>query len=351
MKKNTVFIPLCLVFLFGTILSACRIPGMPNSDVNRNGEPVVFEADPDHPLPCGAFESMRLLQPPDSTTSFLPKAPPTPVANPTPATALPAPTEDRVGFPRNFATDFKLLFVFDRPDRQLARAICGNDIAAQHKKGEPFAYGSVLFMISYSAKLDDNGQPLLDKNGHYIRENFVAYHVMRKEKGFGEAYGENRAGEWEFVAYKADGKSYDTRPENSNFCAACHKSDGGDSVDYVMRMNLVDGAEADLVPPPVGKSAISIYLYGFHEPELTVKAGTTVTWINNDQAQHVIKAARQDNDGKLIPDPNGLFASDILPSVNIRPGASFSFTFEKPGEYYYLCINHAHMTGKIIVTK
>jgi plastocyanin len=348
MKKNTVRMLIGLIFLFGTILSACKISGTSNSNVNVE-EPVVFEGDPDHLLPCGAFERMRLLQPPDSTTSFLPNA--TPVANTAVATPLPAPMEDRVGFPKNFATDFKLLFVFDRPDRQLVRAICGNDIVAKHKEGEPFAYGSILFMISYSAKLNANGQPLLDENGHYIRENFVAYHVMRKEKGFGEAYGDDRAGEWEFVAYKADGKSYDTRPENSNFCAACHNSDGGESVDSVMRMNLVNGAEADVAPPPVNENEISIYLYGFHEPELEVKAGTTVTWINNDQAQHLIKAAVVDSQGKVIPAPNGLFDSGILPSVNIKPGASFSFTFDKPGEYYFLCINHAHMTGKIIVTK
>src|SRR5262249_35609317 len=144
------------------------------------------------------------------------------------------------------------------------------------------------------------GQPVLDKNGHYIRENFVAYHVMRKEKGFGRAYGDDRAGEWEFVGYKADGSSYETQPENSNFCAACPSKDAGRSVDYVFRMNLVTGGEARVVPPPVNQNEISIYLYGFHEPELKVKAGTTVTWINNDQAQHVIKAAVLNSQGKVI---------------------------------------------------
>src|SRR5215510_2331534 len=135
MKKTTVFRWIGFILLIGLLLSACQMPGRESSSVNTNEDIDILQADPNHLVPCGEFEKLRLLQPPDSTTSFLPNA--TPAAIPTLATPLPAPMEDRIGFPENFATDFKLLFVFDRPDRRLARAVCGNDIAAQHKEGEP----------------------------------------------------------------------------------------------------------------------------------------------------------------------------------------------------------------------
>jgi plastocyanin len=34
----------------------------------------------------------------------------------------------------------------------------------------------------------------------------------------------------------------------------------------------------------------------------------------------------------------------------LAPGATFSFTFTKPGTYTYHCAIHAFMTGTIIVT-
>ena len=307
-------------------------------------ETVVFTADPDNLPRCGAFETMRLIQTPVPVTVT---AVPAPTNTPD---VRPAPTEDRVGMPENYATDFKLLFVMDRPDRKLARAICGNDIAAQRKEGEPFAYGSVLLMISYATKLDDNAQPVLDESGHYIRSKLVTYHVMRKEKGFGEAYGEHRSGEWEYAAYKADG-SYENRPENTNFCAACHSGQGGEAIDYAMRMNMLYDPDTALTGPAVGENEISIYLYNFQEPQLEIRAGTTVTWINNDQAEHQIVAAVKDDQGHPIADPDKLFGSEVLPSITIQPGSTFSFTFDQPGEYLYICTIHKNMLGKIIVTE
>jgi plastocyanin len=116
-------------------------------------------------------------------------------------------------------------------------------------------------------------------------------------------------------------------------------------------MDLFHGDETAWSGPAVGENEISIHLYSFHMSPLEIKAGTTVTWINNDQADHTIVAAVKDDQGKFIPDPNKLFASDTLKSVTIASGASFSFTFDKPGEYYYLCTLHKNMVGKIIVTE
>lgn len=323
------------------------------NDPITSGDTLTFQADPADLQPCGAFETMRQIQPPAPVTPAPTNTPdpnaPTPTMIPPTSTPRPAPSVDRVGFPENYATDFKLLFVFDRPDRRLVRAICGNDIAAQHQPGEPFAYGSVLLMISYSAKIGADGQPVLDENGHFIGEKLIALHVQRKEVGFGEAYGDDQAGEWEYVAFNEDG-SYQNAPETTNFCAVCHKNDGGESVDYVFRMDLFHEGDAALTSPTVGENEVSIFLYGFHEPVLEVKAGTTVTWINNDQAAHTVVAGEMNDQNKVVAAAEPLFNSGSLVSTNIEPGASFSFTFEEPGEYLYLCSAHANEFGRIIVT-
>lgn len=312
------------------------------------------QVDPDTLPPCGAYEELRALQTPMPVTPAATNTPdaaaPTPTTPPPTATPRPAPTEDRVGFPENYATEFKLLLIYDRPDNRWVRIICGNEIAAAHQPGEPYAYGSVLLMITYAARIGEDRQPVLDENGHYIRERLVAMHVQRKEEGFGEAYGEDRAGEWEFVAYNGDG-SYLARPETTNNCAACHLRQAGESVDFVFRTTLFAQDESVLVSPPVGENEVSIFLFDFHEPVLEISAGTTVTWINNDEATHQITAADVNAEGRTVPAEDPLFASDVLASVSIAPGSSFSHTFTEPGEYLYMCSIHPGMTARIIVTE
>jgi plastocyanin len=64
----------------------------------------------------------------------------------------------------------------------------------------------------------------------------------------------------------------------------------------------------------------------------TVKAGTTVTWINEDDAPHTVASS------------NKLFKSKALDT-----GDKFSFTFTTPGTYAYFCSVHPHMTGTVVV--
>ena len=65
------------------------------------------------------------------------------------------------------------------------------------------------------------------------------------------------------------------------------------------------------------------------------QAGTTVTWLNQDEAVHQI-----DSDSKA----QVTFVSDSL-----AHGASFSFTFTQPGTYTYHCTYHPTMKGTIVV--
>jgi amicyanin len=78
---------------------------------------------------------------------------------------------------------------------------------------------------------------------------------------------------------------------------------------------------------------IKIANFTFDPPTLTIKAGTTVTWINADDIPHVVF----ERDGK--------FRSGALDTDD-----SFSQSFTTAGTTEYFCAIHPHMTGKIIVT-
>ncbi len=66
----------------------------------------------------------------------------------------------------------------------------------------------------------------------------------------------------------------------------------------------------------------------------TVKAGTTVTWVNKDGAAHTITSV----------------GSNLFDSGNVDAGGIYKFTFTQPGTYQYYCTLHPWMKGTIIVT-
>jgi plastocyanin/putative cell wall-binding protein len=76
--------------------------------------------------------------------------------------------------------------------------------------------------------------------------------------------------------------------------------------------------------------AISIKDFTFNPAVLTISAGSTVVWTNNDAAAHNIK-------------------SSDFNSTDLAPGDTFEFKFEKTGTYNYSCGIHPAMTGQIIV--
>jgi plastocyanin len=314
---------------------------------------MVFQGNPNALQPCGDYVNRIHFHTPDPVAEALRNTSHaiSPTVTPAPTSVPgPAPSVDRVGFPENYPTEFKLLFIFNRPDRKLLRIVCGNEIASQRQQGEVFDYGSVLLMITYNAQLDENRQPVLDENGFFIGESLISLHVQRKERGYGEAYGADQAGEWEFVVYNVDG-SYQVAPEDSHFCAVCHGDEGGESTDFTFRMNLFFEGEAALIAPPAVENEIIIYQHRFIEPVLEVSAGTTVTWINHDEANHTVVAAVMNDGGYYLRAELPTFESNILTSVNVANGDSFSHTFHQVGEYLYRCTLHENETGRIVVTE
>src|SRR5215217_7781534 len=78
---------------------------------------------------------------------------------------------------------------------------------------------------------------------------------------------------------------------------------------------------------------VSIKNFAFNPPNTTVSAGTTVTWVNNDQTAHTVTA----NDG-------------AFDSGTLQPGQSYSFAFDKAGTYAYHCNIHPDMTATVTVS-
>lgn len=85
----------------------------------------------------------------------------------------------------------------------------------------PYPDGSVILFEWAEAVHDASGAVVIDADGHPKKGKILRVDVMERENGFGEAYAEHRAGEWEFATFQPDGK--DISPTNPGMaCAQCH---------------------------------------------------------------------------------------------------------------------------------
>jgi plastocyanin len=77
---------------------------------------------------------------------------------------------------------------------------------------------------------------------------------------------------------------------------------------------------------------VNIDQFAFYPQRITVKAGTTVTWTNDDDDSHTVASS-----------------SKLFKSKALDTGDKFSFTFTTPGTYDYICSVHPYMTGAVVV--
>ena len=84
--------------------------------------------------------------------------------------------------------------------------------------------------------------------------------------------------------------------------------------------------------PASSPNQVVVENFSFQPGTLTVKAGTTVTWVNHDDVPHTVN------------ENNKTFKSGALDT-----DAKFSYKFTSPGTYSYFCSLHPRMTGQIIV--
>jgi amicyanin len=89
---------------------------------------------------------------------------------------------------------------------------------------------------------------------------------------------------------------------------------------------------ATILPARAAETEVKIDNFSFAPERITVKAGTTITWINEDDIPHTVASSAR------------LFKSKALDTDD-----KYSFTFTTPGTYQYFCSLHPHMTGTVVV--
>jgi plastocyanin len=86
-------------------------------------------------------------------------------------------------------------------------------------------------------------------------------------------------------------------------------------------------------PPPATEATVTIQDFAFGPAELSVAAGTTVTFVNNDSAPHTATA----DDGSWD-------------AGEIAPGESATVTLDTAGSFAFHCEFHPNMTATLTVT-
>ena len=99
------------------------------------------------------------------------------------------------------------------------------------------------------------------------------------------------------------------------------------------------GPSAAPTPAPPGSTTVTMAIgastqttTAFGANPLTISAGTTISWLNEDNTTHTSSA-----DGQQWS------------SGNIPPGGRFNFAFSSAGRFTYRCQIHPNMVGTIVV--
>jgi plastocyanin len=84
--------------------------------------------------------------------------------------------------------------------------------------------------------------------------------------------------------------------------------------------------------PPAHEHVVTIKVFQYQPAEVTVNAGETVKWENQDIVPHTVTA----DDGSFQ-------------SGTIDPGKSWSYTPKTAGRFTYTCTPHPNMHGVLVV--
>jgi plastocyanin len=94
-----------------------------------------------------------------------------------------------------------------------------------------------------------------------------------------------------------------------------------------------DGGDTGTTSAEGEEQRVEIADLAFTPEELTIAAGSTVTWVHADP--NLPHTATSDD--------------DVFDSGNLTEGDEFSFTFDEAGTFAYFCQVHPAMTGTIVV--
>jgi plastocyanin len=124
------------------------------------------------------------------------------------------------------------------------------------------------------------------------------------------------------------------------FSSGCAQDDGTNG--ELSEMEPIEEPEPEAEPetepeeepePEAEPEAVSVEISGFtyNPATITVPVGTIVTWTNQDTDVHTVTSAGNFDSG------------------NMAQGDVFSYTFNEPGIFDYICTPHPWMEGQVIV--
>ena len=98
------------------------------------------------------------------------------------------------------------------------------------------------------------------------------------------------------------------------------------------RMGWAEEATSGTREAVANTKEVRIDNFTFNPDRLVVRAGETVTWINEDDIPHTVVSS-----------------SKTFKSKALDTDDTYSFTFTAPGVYEYFCSLHPHMKATIVV--
>jgi len=101
---------------------------------------------------------------------------------------------------------------------------------------------------------------------------------------------------------------------------------------FIINMTIFACSKSSTSMSTNNPNTVSIKNFAFSNTSLSVTAGTTVTWTNNDATAHTVTADDESFD-----------------SGDIAPGNSFTHTFSSMGTVNYHCTIHPMMRAAVIV--
>ncbi len=140
-------------------------------------------------------------------------------------------------------------------------------------------------------------------------------------------------------------------PRTPNIISSIKNGTGPKPNTTMMNMTLATQTATSTGAAVTSNSTFVMILnYAYNPAQITVTAGTAVTWINQDPVGHTVTEGNPDSpkpaSQRAFDSTHGTSGTNV---ILITPGQSWSFTFTTPGEYDYYCIPHSYMRGHITV--
>ena len=137
-----------------------------------------------------------------------------------------------------------------------------------------------------------------------------------------------------WLALAGDGKTAYVTNEGSNDLSIVDLASGkvtAVEVGKAPRKVVVQQSSTTAAAAPAGNK-VSIAGFAFGPDAITVKAGGSITWSNDDGSPHTVT-----------------FRDGSQSSGSVSPGQTFTRAFDKAGTFDYFCSFHPYMTGTVTV--